>query len=279
MRSRMSAGFASTASPGTSSASCAAPPIARARSSRRATRRKTRLPSRIAPQPASASSPDVSRPSREARRGGRSSSPGSAPRTSSGRSTSARPVTCSRRRTSAGGCSRSGSWSGRSFPMAWRWQRLLEARGVHDSYARLVRTYFVGYAAGQVLPTSLGGDASRIYETVRPPRRLGRRCGRGPCCSRARARRLSQRSCSLPRASRSRWGRYDVGGYLWVELAFVVGAIVAGVVLFSARLHPLLQRTRPLLRMLRIDRQLREVYLALALVFAATCRSSSRCSR
>src|SRR5258705_11142717 len=30
--------------------------------------------------------------------------------------------------------------------------------GVHDSLARLVRTYFVGYAAGQVLPTSLGGE-------------------------------------------------------------------------------------------------------------------------
>src|SRR6185437_15939700 len=53
------------------------------------------------------------------------------------------------------------------WPMAWRWQRLLEARGLHDRLARLVRTYFVGYAAGQVLPTALGGDASRIYETVR----------------------------------------------------------------------------------------------------------------
>src|ERR671927_462046 len=53
------------------------------------------------------------------------------------------------------------------WPMAWRWQRLLAARGIHDSLARLVRTYFVGYAAGQVLPTALGGDASRIYETTR----------------------------------------------------------------------------------------------------------------
>ena len=54
-----------------------------------------------------------------------------------------------------------------TWPMAWRWQRLLAARGVHDSLARLVRTYFVGYAAGQVLPTSLGGDVSRMYETTR----------------------------------------------------------------------------------------------------------------
>jgi uncharacterized membrane protein YbhN (UPF0104 family) len=37
---------------------------------------------------------------------------------------------------------------GSVWPMAWRWQRLLAARGVHDSLARLVRTYFVGYAAG-----------------------------------------------------------------------------------------------------------------------------------
>jgi uncharacterized membrane protein YbhN (UPF0104 family) len=30
------------------------------------------------------------------------------------------------------------------WPMAWRWRRLLAARGVHDSLSRLVRTYFVG---------------------------------------------------------------------------------------------------------------------------------------
>ncbi|HVA31210.1 MAG TPA: lysylphosphatidylglycerol synthase domain-containing protein, partial [Gaiellaceae bacterium] len=35
------------------------------------------------------------------------------------------------------------------WPMAWRWQRLLAARGVNESLPRLVRTYFVGYAAGQ----------------------------------------------------------------------------------------------------------------------------------
>src|SRR5206468_5816013 len=60
------------------------------------------------------------------------------------------------------------------WPMAWRWQRLLAARDVHERLARLVRTYFVGYAAGQVLPTSLGGDASRIYETVRRHPEAGR---------------------------------------------------------------------------------------------------------
>src|SRR5439155_25306551 len=39
-------------------------------------------------------------------------------------------------------------------------------------------------------------------------------------------------------------GRYDVGGYLWIELAFVVGSVVLGVLLFSARLHPRSESTR-----------------------------------
>ena len=51
--------------------------------------------------------------------------------------------------------------------MAWRWQRLLAARGIHDRLSWLVRAYFTSYTAGQVLPTSLGGDAMRIFETSR----------------------------------------------------------------------------------------------------------------
>ena len=50
-------------------------------------------------------------------------------------------------------------------PMAWRWQRLLDVRGVHESVAWLTRAYFVSYAWSQILPTSVGGDASRIFET------------------------------------------------------------------------------------------------------------------
>src|SRR5882724_11800839 len=48
-------------------------------------------------------------------------------------------------------------------PMAWRWQRLLAARGVSERLGWLIRTYFASYAAGQILPTSLGGDAARIF--------------------------------------------------------------------------------------------------------------------
>ena len=52
-------------------------------------------------------------------------------------------------------------------PMAWRWQKLLAGRGIDDSLVWLTRAYLTSYTAGQVLPTSVGGDAMRIYETSR----------------------------------------------------------------------------------------------------------------
>jgi glycosyltransferase 2 family protein len=151
--------------------------------------------------------------------------------------------------------------TGAVWPMAWRWQRLLAARGVHDSLGRLVRTYFVGYAAGQVLPTALGGDASRIYETMRRHEGSG-----GAAAGTVLLERALGGAATLVLAAIGfalAVGRYDVGGYLWVELAFVVGTVVLGVLLFSTRMRGPLQRIRPLLRVLRIDRPLREVYLAL----------------
>ena len=55
------------------------------------------------------------------------------------------------------------------------------ARAFDESVAWLTRAYFVSYAVGQVLPTGVGGDASRIYETTKrhpgfglADRRLGR---------------------------------------------------------------------------------------------------------
>jgi uncharacterized protein (TIRG00374 family) len=150
--------------------------------------------------------------------------------------------------------------AGSVWPMAWRWQRLLAARGVHDSLARLVRTYFVGYAAGQVLPTALGGDASRIYETVRRHEGAGAAAAGTVLLERALGGAATLVLAAVGFALAV--GRYDVGGYLWVELAFVVGAALLGVLLFSTRLHPLLQRVRPLLKWLRIDRPLRDVYVS-----------------
>jgi uncharacterized protein (TIRG00374 family) len=57
--------------------------------------------------------------------------------------------------------------------MAWRWRLLLVARGIVEPLRWLVSLYFIGYAATQVLPTGIGGDALRIVEHSR------RRPGRG----------------------------------------------------------------------------------------------------
>jgi glycosyltransferase 2 family protein len=147
------------------------------------------------------------------------------------------------------------------WPMAWRWQRLLAARGVHETLRRLVRTYFVGYAAGQVLPTALGGDASRIYETMRRHEGAG-----GSVAGTVLLERALGGAATLVLAVAGfalAVGHYSVGGYLWVELAFVVATILLGVMLFSTRMHGPLRRTRPLLRTLRLERPLREVYVGL----------------
>src|ERR687887_2803546 len=58
------------------------------------------------------------------------------------------------------------------WPMAWRWQQLLQAQGIRDRLPWLVRAYFVAYTAGQILPTAVGGDAGRVYQTA--PRPEGR---------------------------------------------------------------------------------------------------------
>jgi glycosyltransferase 2 family protein len=151
--------------------------------------------------------------------------------------------------------------AGSVWPMAWRWRLLLRARGVHESLPRLVRTYFVGYAAGQVLPTALGGDASRIYETARRHEGAG-----GAAAGTVLLERALGGAATLVLAAAGfalAVGRYDVGGYLWVELAFVVLAAAGAFLLFSPRLQPVLRLAQPLLRALRVERPLREVYVAL----------------
>src|SRR6476620_11420988 len=51
--------------------------------------------------------------------------------------------------------------------LAARWGWLLGAHDIHEPLTWLSRAYFVAYTAGQVLPTSLGGDAVRVVETTR----------------------------------------------------------------------------------------------------------------
>jgi uncharacterized protein (TIRG00374 family) len=143
-------------------------------------------------------------------------------------------------------------------PMAWRWQKLLGARGVHERLPWLNRAYFVSYTAGQVLPTAVGGDASRVYETARRhPGRLG------DLTAIVLLERALGGVATLILAAVGfalAIGRYDVGAYLWIELAFVVGTIVLAVLFFSESARGPLRRTVPLLRRLRLERPLRAFY-------------------
>src|ERR671934_2247314 len=144
------------------------------------------------------------------------------------------------------------------WPMAWRWQWLLAAKGIRDRLPWLVRAYFVAYTGGQVLPTAVGGDAVRIYETSRRHPGSG-----GPIAASVLLERALGGAATLTLAAVGfvlAVGHYDVGAYLWVELAFVVATVVLAVLLFSRRLRPWLAKTVAALRVLRVERPVRAVY-------------------
>jgi uncharacterized protein (TIRG00374 family) len=147
------------------------------------------------------------------------------------------------------------------IPMAWRWQLLLRAKGVEDEMGWLTRAYFVSYAAGQVLPTSVGGDAVRIYESAR------RHPGQGDTgAASVLLERAIGGAATLLLAAIGfllAVGHYDVGPYLWVEGLFVVGTVVLAFLLFSRRARPLLRLGRPVLALVRLDRVVARVYAAL----------------
>jgi uncharacterized protein (TIRG00374 family) len=147
---------------------------------------------------------------------------------------------------------------GSVLPMAWRWQQLLRAKGIRDALPWLTRAYFVAYTAGQILPTAVGGDAVRIYETTRRHPGRGGAVAGSVLLERALggAATLTLAAVGFALAI----GRYDVGAYLWIELFFVVATVVLAVALFSVRMRPLLAKTVPLLRFLRVERPLRAVY-------------------
>jgi hypothetical protein len=143
-------------------------------------------------------------------------------------------------------------------PMAWRWQLLLRAKGIYDRIHWLIRAYFVSYLAGQVLPTSVGGDAVRIYETARRhPGNTGLIAGT-VLLERALGGVATLMLAAVGFALAI--GRYDVGAYLWLEGFFVAGTILLGVLFFSRSARPLLRRVEPLLMRLWIGKPLRALY-------------------
>ena len=145
-----------------------------------------------------------------------------------------------------------------AMPMALRWQWMLAARGIKDRFWWLTRSYFVSYTASQVLPTSIGGDAVRVLETSRRhPGRMGDLTaivllerGLGGAAT------VLLGAIGFVLAI----GRYDIGPYVWLELLFILGTVVVGVLFFSRSARPLLARATPLLRRLRLDAPLRAFY-------------------
>ncbi len=142
--------------------------------------------------------------------------------------------------------------------LALRWGWLLAAHDIHERVPWMTRAYFVAYTAGQVLPTSLGGDAVRVVETGR--RHPGRSTvitgtvvlerGLGGAATLA----LGAIGFLLS------IGEYDVSAYLWLEGIFVFGALVLAFLFFARSARPLLRRTQRLLRHLRLERLLRHFY-------------------
>ena len=147
---------------------------------------------------------------------------------------------------------------GTVWPMAWRWQQLLSVRGIHERLSWLTRAYFVAYTAGQLLPTAVGGDAVRIYETSK------RHTGRGgDVAGSVLLERALGGAATLTLAAVGfalAIGNYPIGPYLWIEGFFVVATFFLAVALFSRRARPLLAKTVPVLRFLRVERPIRAAY-------------------
>ena len=150
-----------------------------------------------------------------------------------------------------------------TWPMAWRWQVLLASKGIPEPLGWLTKLYFVSYAASQVLPTSVGGDAVRIVEHARRrPEAKGEVAG-AVFMERALGSvgTLIMVAVGLAVAV----GRYDdVELVVWVELVLVGAMCVIGVLTFSRRAgRHLLERVFPLLGPIRLERPLASLYLAL----------------
>jgi hypothetical protein len=143
-------------------------------------------------------------------------------------------------------------------PTAWRWKMLLRVRGVDEDVPWLTRAYFVSYAVGQVLPTSVGGDASRIFETSR--RHPGRIT---PITGSVLLERALGGAVTLLLAGVGLLlaiGRYPIGAYLWLEAVFVAGTIVVAFVFFSRRVRSKLRFALPYARRWRLEPAARAVY-------------------
>ena len=149
-----------------------------------------------------------------------------------------------------------------TWGMAWRWQLLLTPRGLREPLGWLVRVYFVGYAAGQVLPTGLGGDALRIVEHAR--RRRGRTSEVTAAVVLERAIGMAGVLVMAAVGLGLAIGRYDgLRAIVVVEVVCVAIGAAAFFLVFSRRARRALRHARPALRWLRIEHPLEHLYEAL----------------
>jgi uncharacterized protein (TIRG00374 family) len=155
-----------------------------------------------------------------------------------------------------------GVFAASTVGMAWRWQLLLVARGIAEPLRWLVTSYLVGYAANQVLPTGIGGDAMRIVEHSR--RRPGRT---GEVAAAVLLERVIGSAGVLVVAAIGiafAIGRYDgVQFLLVVELVSVVLVAAGFFLLFSTRARRRLGFLGRVSAKLRIERPARSLYEAM----------------
>jgi glycosyltransferase 2 family protein len=160
--------------------------------------------------------------------------------------------------------------------MAWRWQVLLASKGIEEPLGWLTKLYFVGYAAGQILPTSIGGDAVRIAAHVRR-----RPDVKGEVAGAVLMERVVGSAGTLVLVALGlvlAIGRYhDIGELIVLEVVFVVGLALFLVLLFSRRTNTWLQDRSSTRRLARAFRSLwqalhdyREKPGVLGLVLAVT---------
>ena len=147
--------------------------------------------------------------------------------------------------------------------MAWRWQLLLASKGIDEPLGWLTRLYFVGYAAGQVLPTSMGGDAVRIVEHARR-----RPYAKAEAAGAVVIERVIGAAATLLLVAFAlvvAVGRYDdIELLIAVEAAGVIGVAVLAFLMFSRRTRTVLaERIFPLGRRIGLERPLERVHAAL----------------
>jgi glycosyltransferase 2 family protein len=152
---------------------------------------------------------------------------------------------------------------GTTWLMTWRWSALLEARGVHEPFSWLLRLYFVSYAAGQVLPTAVGGDAVRIIEHSR--RRPDAKATAAAAVFMERTLGSAGTLALVAVGLAVAVGRYDGVRFLVIlEVVLVAAMIVLGLLLFSRRLGLALERRLfPLGRRVRLEKPLQSLYWAM----------------